>query len=256
MQNFSDTIHLGGAPFNKRGRVDYVARIFYVVRRAVHALGEYYQYLCLQKQLEPHALLPKPTFLPNSPLVGSLIFKKRLRFVGKSSSDYRRSIFVAEFNGNPVLVKFCETYSEAAHRTLAAAWLAPMLYFCSQIIGNFFIVVMDLVDGQDAYYEFKDRELPPTVLNDVKVALEKLHEAGLVFGDVRRPNIMVYRRREKDEEEWRGMLVDFDLAGPVGKTKYPGDLNEQIKWADGVASAGEIKMEHDLDMLKKLNLGY
>jgi hypothetical protein len=66
---------------------------------------------------------------------------------------------------------------------------------------------------------------------------------------------MVYKSREKGEEEWRGLLVDFDWAGPIGQSKYPAMLNTSIYWADGVAPAAEIKKEHDLDMLAKLNLG-
>ena len=56
-------------------------------------------------------------------------------------------------------------------------------------------------------------------------------------------------------KEWCGMLVDFDWAGPVGETKYLLMLSnmQQIKWADGVAPLAQIKMEHDLDMLEKLN---
>ena len=111
---------------------------------------------------------------------------------------------------------------------------------------------MDLVDGRDAYHEFRHRSLPSTLLNDVKLPLEKLHDAGLVFGDVRRPNIMVYKSGEKGEEKWRGLLVDFDS---VGKLKYPAMLNNSIDWTEGVAPAAEIKKEHDLDMLEKLNLG-
>jgi hypothetical protein len=261
VQNFTDYVYLSGDPYEAK-RINYVAKIFYVVARAVRTLREQYHFLHPQAQREPHTLLPSPTFLPNSPLLGSLIFTNRVRFDrikldGERSIDYRRSIFHAEYEGKPVLVKFCERYSQDAHRTLAAAGLAPALHFCSLITGDVFMVVMDRVDSQDAYHEFRHRELPSTVLNDVKLALEKLHEEGLVFGDVRRPNIMVYKSREKGEEEWRGLLVDFDWAGPVGKTKYPAMLNisGEINWADGVAPAAEVKKEHDLDMLEKLNFG-
>jgi RIO-like serine/threonine protein kinase len=192
--------------------------------------------------------------------MGSLTFRDRVDFHrlnsdGESSSNYRRTIFLAEYEEKTVLVKFCERYGEAAHRTLAAEGLAPKLHFCSLIMGDMFMVVIDLVDGRDAYREFRRRDLPSTVLDDVKLALEKLHDAGLVFGDVRRPNIMVYKSREKGEEEWRGLLVDFDWAGPIGQSKYPAMLNTSIYWADGVAPAVELKKEHDLDMLAKLNLG-
>ncbi len=114
------------------------------------------------------------------------------------------------------------------------------------------MVVMDLVNGRDAYQEFRFSELPLTVLDDVELALKILHDADLVFGDIRRPNIMVFKSQGKGDEDWRGLPVDFDWAGPVCKAKYPPMLNMEIKWADGVAPAIEIEKDHDLHMLKKL----
>jgi hypothetical protein len=68
---------------------------------------------------------------------------------------------------------------------------------------------------------------------------------------------MVLKSQEKDEEVWRGRLIDFDWAGPVGKAKYLAMLNDsgQIDWAKGVAPAAEIKKEHDIEMFGKLNPG-
>jgi tRNA A-37 threonylcarbamoyl transferase component Bud32 len=63
------------------------------------------------------------------------------------------------------------------------------------------MVVMDFVDGRDAYHEFRHRDLPSTALNDVKLVLEKLHDVGFVFGDVRRANIIIFKSQEKAEEE-------------------------------------------------------
>ena len=254
MQKFTDYIYLGGDPYAAK-QINYIAKVFYAVAQAVRTLRSYYHYLRLRDRFEDS--MPSPTFLPNSPLVGFLNFNSRFNVDGRRSIDYQRTIFRAEYDGKPVLVKFCEKYSEDAHRLVAAADLAPTLHFCSLIIGDIFMVVMDLVVGRDAYHEFLHRDLPLTVLNDVKLALEKLHDAGLVYGDVRRPNIMVFKSQEKDEEVWRGLLIDFDWAGPVGKTKYPAMMNDsgQINWANGVAPAAEIKKEHDIEMLGKLNLG-
>jgi hypothetical protein len=229
-----------------------VAKVFEAVARAVKSLRGYYYDLRVRKQ--PEFRSPSPTYLPNSPLIGDLEFKSRVLFEEKP--DYRRSLFQANYGGNPVLVKFCETYSEYAHRTLAAAGLAPTLHYCSQIFGGAFMVVMDLVHGRDAYHEFKHRSLPPTVVEDIQLALKTLHDAGLVFGDVRRPNIMVLKSRNQDgNDEWHARLVDFDWSGPVGNTRYPPTLNKDIRWAHGVEAAGVIEEQHDLDMLEKLRLG-
>jgi hypothetical protein len=182
-------------------------------------------------------------------------------YEGRDPNNYRQSLFLAEYEGKTVIVKFCERYCEVAHRVLSAAGLAPTLYYCSQLVGGVFMVVMDLVHGRHASSkEFRCRELPWTVLDDVKRALRNLHDAGLVYGDMRRPNIMVVKRprsRDDDNEELCGLLVDFDWAGRVGVVKYPPTLNTsgKIRWAKGVEPGADMKQKHDLDMLEKIISG-
>jgi hypothetical protein len=229
-----------------------VAKVFEAVARAVKSLKGYYYNLHVRKQ--PEFRSPSPTYLPNSPLIGDLEFKSRVLFEEKA--NYRRSLFHANYGGKAVLVKFCETYSESAHRILAAEGLAPAIHYSSQISGGAFMAVMDLVQGRDAYHEFKYRDLPPTVLEDIRLALKTLHDAGLVFGDVRRPNIMVVKtRNQHGNDEWRARLVDFDWSGPVGDARYPPTLNKDIRWARGVGAAHMIEKQHDLEMLERLRLG-
>jgi hypothetical protein len=229
-----------------------VAKVFEAVARAVNSLRGYYYDLRIRNQ--PAFRPPSPTYLPNSPLIGHLEFKSRVLFEEKA--NYRRSMFYADYSGKPVLVKFCETYSEIAHRTLAAEGLAPEIHYCSQILGGAFMAVMDVVEGRDAHQEFKRRDLPPTVLEDIQLALKTLHDAGLVFGDVRRPNIMVAKaQNQHGNDEWHAQLVDFDWSGPVGTVTYPPTLNKDIRWASGVQAAHVIEKQHDLDMLEKLKLG-
>jgi len=108
------------------------------------------------------------------------------------------------------------------------------------IMGNVFMVVTDLVDGRNAYYEFRSCDLPSTVLDDVKLAVEKLHEAEVVHGDIRGFNIMVVKSRGKGEEEWRGLLMDFDGRDVGEAGGIPCNAEE------GVAPVGEIEKKHDL----------
>ena len=262
VQNFTGYIYMGGDPFETE-QVYYVAKVFSAVARAVRALGR--EYFFLDPESQPEFRSPSPTYLPNShfPANGSS-FKLRERFMYESRhrDSYRRSLFLAEYEGKAVVVKFCERYGEDAHRALADAGLAPSLHYCSKVVGGVYMVVMDFVDGRDAYNEFKHRDLPRTVLDDVKRAIGKLHDARLVFGDMRRPNIMLVKRpksrdddsEDEDVEEWRGLLVDFDWSGNVGVVKYPPTLNTsgEIKWAKGVEPAAEIQQKHDLDMLEKI----
>jgi RIO-like serine/threonine protein kinase len=114
------------------------------------------------------------------------------------------------------------------------------------------------------HISFKDEDLPPTVLEDIHNTLKKLHEEGLVFGDMRRPNIMLVKsqdRYDKDEDafvrgEWHGQLIDFNWSGPVGKARYPPTLNTdgRITWEPGIKPAGLIEKQYDEDMLRKIEI--
>jgi hypothetical protein len=262
VQTFTGYIYLGGNPVEMK-QIKYVAKVFEAVARAVMSLRSYYYNLCVQKH--PKFRPPSPTYPSNLRLRlrGSLDFKTRV--FSEQKPNYHGSLFVAEYGRIPVLVKFCESYGEAAHRLLAAAGLAPTLRYCSRIVGGAFMVIMDLIDGPDAGRAFEPGDLPPTVLEDMHNALKKLHEAGLVFGDMRRPNIMLVKSRgaydededEYGEDEWHGQLIDFNWSGPVGKARYPPAINKdgRITWAFGVEPAGLIEKRHDEDMLRKIVTG-
>ena len=77
--------------------------------------------------------------------------------------------------------------------------------------------MMDLINGTDVCQASEHNDLPSMVLEDIHYALKKLHEAGLVFDDMRPPNIMMVKSRgayipDKDKyagDEWHGQLIDF-----------------------------------------------
>jgi hypothetical protein len=224
-------------------------KVFEAVARAVKSLRN--KKVLLRSTCPKAARVPLPLPDLSSKFFGDLEFKSRVLFEEKA--NYRRSLFHASYGAKPVLVKFCETYSESAHMILAAEGLAPAIHYCSQILGGAFMAVMDLVQGRDAYHEFKHRDLPPTVLEDIQLALKTLHDAELVFGDVRRPNIMAVKtRNQHGSDEWHARLMDFDwssLGGPAMR------VNKDIRWARGVEAAHVIEKQHDLDMLEKLRAG-
>lgn len=56
------------------------------------------------------------------------------------------------------------TSTEVPHQMLASAGLVPCLHFCSAILGDGFMAVMDLVDGRSSYHGFERQKLPQTVL--------------------------------------------------------------------------------------------
>ncbi len=77
------------------------------------------------------------------------------------------------------------------------------------------------------------------VIGDLERALNILHGEGLVFGDLRRPNIMIMPGPNKDDTV---RLIDFDWAGKENEARYPIHLNQskEVKWADGVGSYRKI----------------
>lgn len=253
VQAFTNYIYLGGDPFESE-KVRHVAKVFDALARAVKALQ--HEYFFLLPQNETNFFSPSPTYLPTSTFSGALKFKGRFMYEGRHHDDYRQSLFLADYDGKIVLVKFCERYSDDGHRNLASVGLAPVLHYASEVVGGLTMVVMDLVDGRDAYHEFRFREVPETVLTDMKRALGRLHGAQLVYGDMRRPNILVVKRKSQDGhgDEWRGLLVDFDWCGRNGEAKYPPTLNTggEVKWAKGVEPAGQMTPKHDLDMLQMI----
>ena len=93
-----------------------------------------------------------------------------------------------------------------------------------------------------------------SVLDDILRAKNILHEASLVHGDIRRPNILVLENVERQAPggtrtggvgAQRAMLLDFDWAGPVGRVSYPHYLNDAIKWPESARRGGHILKEHD-----------
>ncbi|KDQ50837.1 hypothetical protein JAAARDRAFT_211512 [Jaapia argillacea MUCL 33604] len=269
VQPFTDYVYLGGDPF-MNDRIIHVAKIFDAVRNAATVLRDYYDHLLPRRERNRERLLPSPTYSLHQPTL-PLKFIEQFHYQGRQTDNHRRSLFRGKFGDEIVLVKFCETYNERAHRELAHSNLAPPLHFCSKIHGGIMMVVMGFVEGRDAHYQFKNQKLPADIMDDVKSAIHRLHEIGLVFGDLRRPNIMIVPKdldaasagedgtvgvEEKEASSgFRAMLVDFDWAGEHGHATYPALLNYtgEIDWADGVKPAAVMKKQHDLDMIGKLN---
>ena len=135
---------MGGNP-SKLEQVKYTAKVLEAVARAVKSLGLYYCNLYVQKH--PKFRPPTPTYSSNLPLRLRGIQEFRSQVFFEQKPNYQGSLFVAEYGRIPVLVKFCESYGEAAHRVLAAAGLAPASHYCSRIVGGTIMVIMDLIDG-------------------------------------------------------------------------------------------------------------
>ncbi|KAH9039480.1 hypothetical protein EDB83DRAFT_2228374 [Lactarius deliciosus] len=232
VESFTGYIYLGGNPYAQES-ILHMARVFAAVSQAFLDLKRF----------------PRPQAAAYS----SLTFRSRFEPEGRESGNYQQSLFRAAYGNKGVLVKFCQRYHGDAHHLVAAAHYAPELFFCERIQGGVTVVIMKFITGQNAHYHrFKDSKLlPPDILDDVKSAVRVLHDAGIVFGDLRRPNIVIDTTGERD----RALLVDFEWAGQDGQARYPTLLNNtgQITWATGVKRHGIMRKEHDIEMIEYLN---
>ncbi|KAI0296795.1 hypothetical protein B0F90DRAFT_1877150 [Multifurca ochricompacta] len=164
-------------------------------------------------------------------------------YEGREPDNYQCSLFVATYNDCPVLIKFCQAYHGNAHHIVADAGYAPQLFFCERLQGGVIIIIMELVDGRDAFHHFgSTKTIPSDLLDDVKAAISKLHAANLVFGDMRRPNILVKKEIDRSQEidRLRALLIGFEWVGEAGQARYPPLLNDsgEIAWAEGYVRMG------------------
>ncbi|KAH9027874.1 hypothetical protein EDB85DRAFT_1972594 [Lactarius pseudohatsudake] len=251
VESFTGYIYLGGNPYAQES-ILHTARIFAAVSRAFLSLKRFYQDLKLKRTPQLCRLFPNPTYFAEKMPQSELTFSSRFEYEGRESSDYRRSLFRATYGDREVLVKFCERYHGDAHRLVAGAHYAPELFFCDWIRGGVTMVIMKFIPGQDAYYRFKYIDLPSDILDDVRSALGILHDSGLVFGDLRRPNIVIDTTGRRD----RALLIGFEWVGQDGQARYPALLNNsaRIKWPTEVAPHGVMRKEHDIKMVDHLNV--
>ena len=151
-------------------------------------------------------------------------------------------LFEADDSGQKVVVKFVRShYGEDVHRFLAAKQLAPRLISCEKLLGGWYAVVMEKIEGS---------RLELTVDEPVKKSLEEavktMHEEGYVHGDLRRQNILVVDNTVR--------ILDFDWAGKYPMARYPKELNmsSNCNWHSDVISGGIISGEHDLYQIKQI----
>ena len=152
----------------------------------------------------------------------------------------------------PVYVKIVAgPYGETAHRLLANhnPPYAPKLYWCHTIIAGYTMAVMGEVPTPLGLENPHPRNLNPDdikiVSKDIRAAIHLLHEANLVHGDLRIPNMVI--------SNGRGSLIDFDSAGMEGVVKYPWSLNSNITWPKDcdLLVRMPIWKDHDIFMFKR-----
>jgi serine/threonine protein kinase len=154
-----------------------------------------------------------------------------------------------------IAVKFADRYGAKAHDLLASKSLklAPELLYCGSphiedsdpSYDSLTMIVMEFIDGKTLAKSKMDRKTAEMVKLKIKEALNQLHENGLVFGDLRSPNVMI-------TPAMGVRLIDFNWAGEKGQAKYPCLISPEIPWPTGVEALAEIEADHDLQMLEKI----
>ncbi|KAK2467220.1 hypothetical protein APHAL10511_000769 [Amanita phalloides] len=171
--------------------------------------------------------------------------------------DLSAVYLAATTSGHQLIVKFVQRYNSDVHRLLTSHDLALMLHYSSQdntnsnTTGGPGVVIMDFVQGSDAYVLYLKTQLPNAIYDKVKQAISILHTESIVFGNLRLPNILI-------TEKQTPMFIDFDWCGKHRIGRYPSSLNDlsSIGWHEGAVWNGIMYMEHDTFMLEAMQPGH
>ena len=88
------------------------------------------------------------------------------------------------------------------------------------------------------------------IYEDIKSAIDLLHQNQYVFADLRLPNIIVVN---KDGDQ-HAMLIDFDWTGKHKEDKYPSSINSKIEWPVKEIHGKLLDKSHDYYWLEKLKI--
>jgi len=247
-QQLTNYIWTGGNPYDEK-ELEPVARLFKALSIGLQNLETFYGGLNTAPASDPYYQRIFP-FLHS--YCDSSNHKVEFQYIDRLYDD--KAVYLAETNdGHKLIIKFVQRYNSGAHRLLAGEGFAPELYYSSMdhddmnTTGGLGMVVMDFVDGKNAYEEYRNKKLPATVYDQVKKAIGILHAGSFVFGDLRLPNIIITGGEKP-------MLVDFDWCGKGMIDRYPLGLNDSgsIAWHRGVKRNGIMSIDHDIFMLEQL----
>ena len=116
-------------------------------------------------------------------------------------------------------------------------------------------VVMGYVQGETLAQHFKSEPIPQDVVKAIQRGITTVHDTGCVYGDLRRPNVMIASTVDGYGGADLGKLVrfiDFDLPGKAGDVRYPLHLADAICKTAGTSEYELITKEHDIKMLNAL----
>ncbi|KAJ3478244.1 hypothetical protein NLI96_g9899 [Meripilus lineatus] len=236
-------------------RIMIITRTLYALGRALEALKTYYQGLEFT-----HEFLNRQRFFPFVTLYIDPETKEEVKFhfVDKMQHDQTCVTFLAirERDAQRIVVKFVARYGTEVHKYMAEKQLAPALLYCGPVVqgsggfGDLRMVVMDYIDGQTLFRIYKGQDLPNSVFNKIQESLDILHDGGYVFGDLRRPNVMLMNGEGPLESRIR--FIDFDWAGKEGEVRYPLNLSSRIEKVAKVMEWEIVQREHEDRLLEAM----
>ena len=272
-QRLTDYVYLGPHPTYEEEsalshRIRRVAQILRALKNATEELKDYYRLLEFrtpQKSklrssrcgdshtssvpLHPISLKVVPPYFQGYAVDGK---EYKIHYEGRLAREVSsKAVFKGTIEcegdwktGRDVVIKFTYAYCKAAHERLAADSRAPDLLFCCRMENiGMYVVVMDYVDGEHVTETpLEDKKH----VDQLRAAIQTLHDEGYVFGDLRGPNILIATDGLK--------LLDFDWCGKERAARYPADINldPDIKWHSEVRREGLITKAHDIHMLNLL----
>ena len=266
-QPLTEYIYVGGKPDISK-RIYEIARLFSVLKDCLADLELYYSSLLPAPDSRTGDAASFPHFrkftscLDNAEI--ELEYIERLDPCHPSKAVFKA--LARDLGGErsrTVIVKFTDTYVRNGHELLSARSFAPALWFCEKVesVGGSYVVVMDFVEGSSLD---GDDILGLDAARVLEQAVKELHDNGLVFGDLRAPNVILLDSNPNSEgtaDPHSGstlattlMLVDFDWCDEEGQARYPADINldPDMGWHADVECGGRIRQEHDLHMLDQL----
>lgn len=206
--------------------------IFAALLKAIKRLETFYDNPTISPTQRPFPYLN--SFIP----IGTNSSRISFTYASVFDPSSDRLLFVVNTTTNEsLLVKFSRRYGKDAHLECSALGIAPRLLGFETLPGGWFAAVMELLPPSFRLLS----DLPKTNLKvPVIEAMQRMHEAGFVHGDLRYNNILVDEVAENSVR-----IVDWDWAGRQGEVKYPISINPEVPRSSAATGGAEILDEHD-----------